>query len=409
LLKLTNEAVQTLRKELGSIPFLTLGDSEKLKPAEPVLALGYPLGLRYIKSTVGVVGGREYLHGTSYLHITAPINPGNSGGPLLNRAGEVVGINTALLDTTAWLGDTPERARILQNIGYIIPINYVKNVLRDLHTHKVLRKPTLGLIGNATTAEHAQLLGNPLPAGVYVNKIKKLSVAEKAGVKEGDMLYKINGFTVDHYGDVVVNWSSARKITLDEFLLHVPVGGKLTLAVYRKGVCKELSCAFVPSDAKPIRIIYPDFEPQETAYEMLAGMCIMQLRANHFYVLPRTPILHDYEQPENADKQVLVITRIIPGSYVNKIRCLQEGDIIKAINGQEVKTLADLRKALEQSKKTGRIVITTQENVETVLSTAKLAVEESRLARDFMFAPARNTQAVTHVQTTSIMRNTHKK
>jgi len=212
LLKLTDEAAQALRKELGSIPFLALGDTEKLKPAEPVLALGYPLGLRYIKSTVGVLGGREYFQdGTSFLHITAPINPGNSGGPLLNRAGEVVGINSAGIDTTAQLGHSPEHARVLQNIGYIIPINYVKNVLRDLHTRKVLRKPTLGLSANPTTAEHAQLLGNPVPTGVYVNKVQKHSLAEKAGIKEGDMLYKINGFTIDHFGDVLVNWQSARK------------------------------------------------------------------------------------------------------------------------------------------------------------------------------------------------------
>jgi S1-C subfamily serine protease len=409
LLKLTDEAVNKLRKELGSIPFLTLGDSEKLKPAEPVLALGYPLGLRYIKSTVGVLGGREYLHGTSFLHITAPINPGNSGGPLLNREGEVVGINSAGLDTTARLGVGPENAMVLQNIGYIIPINYVKNVLRDLYTRKVLRKPTLGLIANPTTAEHAQLLGNPVPTGVYVNKVQKHSLAEKAGIKEGDMLYKINGFTIDNYGDVLVNWQSARKVTLEEFLLHVPIRSKLTLTVYRKGVRRELSCTFEATEPQPIRVIYPDFEPQETAYEMLAGLCIMQLRANHFNSLPRTPILHDYAQPDNADKQVLVITRVAPGSYVHKIHCLQEGDVIKTINGKEVKTLTDLRKALEQSKATGRIIITTQENIETVISTAKIAAEEARLARDFMFAPVQNMQAGTQqVPTTATVRIPHK-
>ena len=119
VLKLRDESVKSIKTALHGMPFLKLGDSDLLFSTEPVLALGYPMGQRYLKSTVGVVAGRECIDGHSYMDITAPINPGNSGGPLLNLDGEVVGINTAGMPNA-------------QNIGYIVPINDAKILLSDL-------------------------------------------------------------------------------------------------------------------------------------------------------------------------------------------------------------------------------------------------------------------------------------
>lgn len=204
LIKLKPEGVKAVRKVVRSIPYLKLGDSDSLFPTEPVLALGYPLGQRYIKSTVGVVAGRDYFDNKSFMHITAPINPGNSGGPLLNLDGLVVGINSAGVPGA-------------QNIGYIVPICDARILLKDLKQTKLVRKPKLGIKYNATTDEHAELLGNPLPAGVYINSVDPTSQVAKAGLKVGDMLYAINGHVVDSYGDVSVNWQSSSKVTLEEF------------------------------------------------------------------------------------------------------------------------------------------------------------------------------------------------
>ncbi|MBA3954996.1 PDZ domain-containing protein, partial [Candidatus Dependentiae bacterium] len=375
LLKVTPEGKKVILQELGKVPYLELGDSEELKLVEPVLALGYPLGQSYIKSTVGVLGGREYFEqtNTSYMHITAPINPGNSGGPLLNRKGQVVGINTA--------GHFGE----MQNMGYIVPINYAKILLDDLFTQKLLHKPALGIATNYTTEEQARLLKNPWPAGVYINDVQEDSVAYKAGMRTGDMLYSINGYTIDPFGDVIVEWRSARKISLKEFLIHLRVNTPLSFTVYRKGQRKELKGTLTPPALEPIRKIYPDFEAQELDYEIIGGMCLMQLRSNHFDVLHDTFALREYKAPENAHKSALVITSIMPGSYAERIQCFYPGDIVSAINDQEVSTLVDLRKALLKSKKSGVIGITTKSKINTVLSVNKLLTDESRITRQCKF------------------------
>src|SRR5262249_23942749 len=119
LLKLTPESEQLVRSLLGKIPYLPFGDSDGVHRAEELLALGYPLAQHTLKSTTGVVSGRENITGQAVIQMSAPINPGSSGGPSLNRAGQVIGINTATI-----LG--------VQNANYIIPINEVKIVLDDL-------------------------------------------------------------------------------------------------------------------------------------------------------------------------------------------------------------------------------------------------------------------------------------
>jgi len=103
--------------KLGQIPFLRLGDSDKVARRDKITVLGYPLRQERLKSIEGEVSGREVVWGESWIQISAALNPGNSGGPALNGKGEVVGINTARI---------PEG----QNIGYIIPINDVKGIIK---------------------------------------------------------------------------------------------------------------------------------------------------------------------------------------------------------------------------------------------------------------------------------------
>src|SRR5579872_2144474 len=133
LLKATKESKEKIRSRLKKIPYLKLGDSDQVLRSQEVLALGYPLGQTRLKSTLGIVSGRERLGYFGYIQITAPLNPGNSGGPALNTNGEVIGINSrGVLEA--------------QNVGYIIPINEVRSAFKDLYRVRLLRKPTLGCI-----------------------------------------------------------------------------------------------------------------------------------------------------------------------------------------------------------------------------------------------------------------------
>jgi serine protease Do len=373
LLKVSDEGHALIKKELGHIPYLILGDSDSLYPTEPVLALGYPLGQRYIKSTVGVVAGLEYIGGSSFVHITAPLNPGNSGGPLLNKAGEVIGVNSAIMPHA-------------QNIGYIVPMAIIKILLEDLRTTKLLRKPALGIYCNHATDEHAQILNNPLPAGVYINDVTKNSVADKAGIKPGDMLYKINGYTVDQYGDVTVNWRSSSRVTLTEFLIRFPLRAELELVLYREGTRMTIKCTLDEPHIYPIRSIYPDYEPHAIDYELIGGLCIAQLRTNHFSLLPPHARLQNYMLQDNQDKEALVVTGILPGSYMHKSNCFYHGTLLDTVNGKEVKNLSDLRAALKLSVQTGRIDIVNKDKVKIVVSLDRLLQDEDRIARDFMFS-----------------------
>lgn len=92
LLTLTKESREKIVKKIGKVPYLVLGDSDRILRSQEVLALGYPLGQTRLKSTLGIVSGRERMGG--FIQITAPLNPGNSGGPALNTNGDVIGINS---------------------------------------------------------------------------------------------------------------------------------------------------------------------------------------------------------------------------------------------------------------------------------------------------------------------------
>lgn len=376
LLKLNEEGCQEINSNNGKIPFLLLGDSDALYPTEPVLALGYPLGQRYMKSTVGVIAGREYINGSSFMHITAPINPGNSGGPLLNIDGKVVGINSAGIKEA-------------QNIGYIVPINDVKIMLDGLYKGGLYRKPYLGISLNHATPEHTNSLNNPLPGGVYINYVQEGSVASKAGICVGDMLYGIkygsDTYEVDEYGDVTVKWRSSDKISFGELLVRLEVGKPLSLLLFRNGQEIEVNCTFDVPPVYPIRFIYPDYESDDIDYEMFGGVVIMQLRDNHFKYLPPTSLLKQYSRIDYEIKEILVMTCILPGSEMHKVDCFYPGTLVEKINGKEVKNLAQLREALLTSVQTKEIAITTKENVATVLSLNKILKDEPRLARDFRF------------------------
>ena len=181
LLRLTEESYKGVTKTCGTINALEFGDSDELYATEPVLALGYPKGERTLKSTIGIIGGRDFIDGRSYMHTQTPINPGNSGGPLLhekNGKGKVIGICTAV-KTNA------------DNYGLIVPINDITIILKDLHKTKFVRRPSPTFGFNHATDAHTRSLKNPLPGGVYVNYVQEHSMEERADLKIGDMIYEL--------------------------------------------------------------------------------------------------------------------------------------------------------------------------------------------------------------------------
>lgn len=376
LLKLTPEAYNIVKNNLKTINYLKLGDSDKLRPSEPVLALGYPLGERYLKTTDGVFSGITfYPNRPSFLQMTAPINPGNSGGPLLNRKSEVIGINTA---------GNPK----YQNTNFIIPINDILTILDDLFKKTFFHKPFFGAFGNKTTEAHCNVLNNPKPAGFYITYITKNSVAGKLGLKPGDVLYQIDEYEVDCDGDITVEWFSVPKVRFELHLVRKAPGEKIDIIAYRNGEKLIFSGKFeVDYKDFPIRTIHSKLEPEELDYEMFAGLCVMQLRQNHLEKFGKNlPMsLIKYSQSENIFKNVLIITTVLPGSTIESIDCFYPGALLDKINDQKVRTLKDLREALLLSKESGNIKITAKDKSATVLTLKEVLEDELRIAKAFGF------------------------
>jgi serine protease Do len=241
-------------------PIATLGDSDSIKVGEEVVAIGNPLGLEQT-ITRGIISGINRILPSSPMSMTVPliqtdtaINPGNSGGPLLNRCGEVIGINTATL-----VG--------VENIGFAIPINLAKQVMPQLVKHGRVIRPWLGTAGKLVSKEMGGILNIPLADGFLVETVEPGSPAEKAGVRGGILPIRIAGEELLLGGDII---TAANGQPLDDpekytkFVKSVRVGDKVRLALYREGKINMVEFRLVerpilPGDLTPCdqRVLAP--------------------------------------------------------------------------------------------------------------------------------------------------------
>ena len=205
---------------------MELGDSSKIKVGQTAIAIGNALGRFTNTVTTGVISGlgRKVTAGDPFggslesldnlIQTDAAINPGNSGGPLLNSAGQVIGVNVA----------TTEGA---QNIGFAIPINSVKAIVDEFVTKGTVSRPFLGIRYRFISRDVAIL--NEVPQGAYIQEIVADSPAEKSGLKEGDIITKINGESVD----------SENKV--GDLIAKSKIGDILDLEIWRDGETKKLT------------------------------------------------------------------------------------------------------------------------------------------------------------------------
>ena len=181
----------------GKVPAVaTLGNSDALKPGETVIAIGSPLGAFRNTVTVGVVSatGRNLDTGRGYvmeglIQTDAAINHGNSGGPLVNLAGEVIGINTLVVRNGG--GDVAE------GLGFAIPANTVRAVAEQLIAQGYVARPYLGIDWQGITPAIAARYGLPVKWGVYVVQVASGSPADKAGLHHGDIITQVGDTPLD--------------------------------------------------------------------------------------------------------------------------------------------------------------------------------------------------------------------
>lgn len=207
---------------------ISLGDSDKLRPGEWVIAVGSPLGYDHTV-TQGIVSALsrkipDLNSNVSFIQTDAAINPGNSGGPLVNLKGEVVGINTAISGRG-------------QNIGFAIPINSVKQIANTLIAGKPVIRPWIGLSMVSLNPELSKHLGlSPNTQGVMVAQVMQNSPAYKAGLMQSDVIVKVNGKAVNTAEAVQAEVRSK------------PLNSKIALDMLRNGHPVQVS---VTSEALP--------------------------------------------------------------------------------------------------------------------------------------------------------------
>ena len=182
----------------GKVPAVAaLGNSDALNPGESVIAIGSPLGNFKNTVTVGVVSatGRSIDTGNGYqiedlIQTDAAINHGNSGGPLVNLAGEVIGINTLIVRSTG-SGDVAE------GLGFAIPVNTAQAVAQQIIQKGYFARPYLGISFEPINPDIAMRYNLPAQWGVYVTRVSSGSPASQAGLQEGDIITRIGDVALD--------------------------------------------------------------------------------------------------------------------------------------------------------------------------------------------------------------------
>ncbi len=375
LLHMPEKEQAMLKKMLGvsTLPYLTIGDSDAIRRGDKLMALGFPLGQQGLKSTTGVVSGREHIPMKGYfIQISAAINPGNSGGPSLDSGGRVIGVNSVGIPSA-------------QNVGYIIPSNEVLLFLDQLGTvkegtkPKLLRRPFLGVFFNRFANDNLRaFLKNPEPGGLYVVDVYKGGPFDKTGIKAGDMLYSIDSYPLDLSGEMTVPWNKEDRISIVDYVARLKLGHTIKLEYYRNGKLHKTSLPLELTDS-PIRMMYPGFENVE--YEVLGVFVFMPLTLNDVVLISQyVPQLIQYADPKKEVKPALLVTHVMVNSPASKMRSIKAGALLSEINGQEVHTLEEFRAAVLKSAKTGHLTIKTTDNQFGVIPVKELLASEQWLS-----------------------------
>ena len=292
------------------LPVVPLGDSDKTRVGNWVLAIGNPFGLGHTV-TAGIVSAKGRVIGAGpyddFIQTDTSINPGNSGGPLFNMQGGVIGINTAIAATG-------------QGIGFAIPINLAKDVLIQLREKGHVTRGWLGVQVQRVTPELARSFGLDHARGALVAGVMPNSPAEQAGIQPGDIIVAFNGQRIEQMDD------------LPRLVANTPPGAEVDVQLIRKGQeqAVHLKVRELPEEHMA--------GVESPAPEERLGLVVENLSpeiARRLGVPPTT--------------RGVVVTRVQEGSPADAIG-IQPGDVIVEIDQHKITNDRDYRAALDQVK-----------------------------------------------------------
>jgi serine protease Do len=313
----TDLAVLRVEGKKSPVP-AKIGNSDSVQVGDWVLAIGSPFGFSQTV-TAGIISakGRDVDPSQQFQHFLqtdAAINPGNSGGPLFNMNGEVIGINTAIAS----------RSGGNQGIGFALPMNMAANVYNQIIKHGKVVRGSIGITFRPSEASRDLLRAYGADHGVFVQSVAPGGPAEKAGLKEEDIITGINGQPV-HDGNELVE-----KIT------QTPIGSSLTVQVLRGG--KKQDFPIVVAD---LAKVFPDrfgggrgreeSGPAEGSTTARFGISIENLTDAR-------------RQSMGLKEQAgVLISEVVPNSFAEDIG-LQAKDVLTAINKQPVRSVEDVKR-----------------------------------------------------------------
>jgi len=306
--------IAVIKINAADLPAAVLGDSDTLEVGQWAIAIGNPFGLDRTM-TVGVISatGRTNMGIETYenfIQTDASINPGNSGGPLLNVYGEVIGINTAIVAAG-------------QGIGFAIPISMAKPVLAQLIRKGSVSRGYMGVTIQPVTEELAQSFGLKQAKGALVNDVIKGGPADKAGIRQGDIITALNGSEVKDPSH------------LQRLVAEAGIGKIAKISIFRNGRALELGITLASADSAPKQRQREERGGRQGEGEAdLLGLVV-----------------------ENAEGGggVAVVDALRGG--VAAEAGIKRGDVIVSINRRRTATTTEYARAIQQAGRGGRLII----------------------------------------------------
>jgi serine protease Do len=293
----TRTDVALVKIDATGLPFVKLGDVNKLKVGEWVLAIGSPFNLDNTV-TAGIVSAKQRDTG-DYLPLIqtdVAVNPGNSGGPLINMRGEVVGINSQIYS----------RSGGYMGISFAIPIDEARNVADQLRANGRVIRGRIGVQITPVTKDVAESIGLGKPIGALVRSVEAGGPAEKAGMEAGDIITKVDGRTVEKSTDV------------QRMVGNTKPGSRVTLQVFRRGSYRDL--AVTVGEFEPETRKAAGAEPEQPASPVkVLGLAVS-----------------DLTEAQKKELKVRGGVRVESADGPAARAGLREGDVILSVNNTEI-------------------------------------------------------------------------
>ena len=315
--------IALIKIEASGLQAVRFGDPNRLKVGEWVIAIGSPFGFEN-SVTAGIVSAKgrslPQENFVPFIQTDAAVNPGNSGGPLFNMRGEVVGINSQIYSRTGGF----------MGLSFSIPIDVANDIATQLKTGGRVTRGRIGVVIQPVTKELAESFGLPKPAGALVSSVEKGSPAEKAGIEAGDVILKFGGKDVNSSED------------LPRLVGSTKPGGKAAVQLMRNKAAREVTVVVgeMPDEARTAQRPQrrgPAAKPPSESVSRL-GMTLSEPTA---------------EQRNQLKITGGVLVEDVQGAAARA--GMRRGDIILAVNNQDVKTLEQFGQLMGQFEK-GKIV-----------------------------------------------------